>query len=261
LLAGLLGWFGLTAIGVSYRLLSMFTLAPEDRGALGTAVFILTVGGLILAWLSILARAMGAPLPQAALATGAMAVVLGVLLYLVDMMRLFRSRRRFQLELNTSMAIPALIALGSTVVFILALCAAAWLGWTVPDRLLGTLGYLFLFGWLSGLGLSQLYKIVPFLTWLERYGSRLGQGAVPRVQDLVDEGRDRPWFILYFAAVAAGTACAAAGWAEAWRICVSVHLIATLMILRALWQARYGEPHPRQNPPFPLTAHSTESSS
>jgi uncharacterized protein (DUF2249 family) len=104
------------------------------------------------------------------------------------------------------------------------------------------LGYLFLFGWLSGLGLSQLYKIVPFLTWIERYGSLLGKQAVPRVQDLVNERRDRPWFILYFASVAIGTLFAALGWPAAWRVAVLGHLVAAFMIVRALWLVRHGKP-------------------
>ncbi|MGH7001467.1 MAG: hypothetical protein ACREEA_08170, partial [Stellaceae bacterium] len=91
-------------------------------------------------------------------------------------------------------------------------------------------------------GLSQLYKIVPFLTWLERYGSVLGKQPVPRVQDLVDEPRDRPWFLLYFVAVAFGTLCIALGWPVLWRIAVFGHLVATLMIVRALWLVRHSTP-------------------
>jgi hypothetical protein len=83
---------------------------------------------------------------------------------------------------------------------------------------------------------------VPFLTWLQRYGSLLGKAPVPRVQDLVDETRDRPWFVLYFVCVAAGTVFAALGWAVPWRIAVAGHLVATLMIGRALWLARYRTP-------------------
>src|SRR5579875_1437941 len=175
LLAGLIGWFTLIAMGVSYRLLSMFTLAPEDRGALGIVVFVLSAGGLA-------------------------ATCLGLALYLFDVARLYRARRRRKLELNTLMAVPALAALAVATLFAAALGIDG-----STESTAGALGYLFLCGWLSGLGLSQLYKIVPFLTWLERYGSLLGKQAVPRVQDLVNERRDRPWYILYFVSVAAGT--------------------------------------------------------
>ncbi len=241
LMAGLVGWFTLTAMGVSYRLLSMFTLAPEERGTLGTAVLVLSAGGLAVTWLLGVADAAVIPVPGAAIQAAAAATVLGVLLYLVDMIRLYRGRRRNKLELNTGMALLALIALAVSLLVALYSVLAG-----NTDDLAGPLGYLFLFGWLSGLGLSQLYKIVPFLTWLERYGSVLGKQAVPRVQDLVDERRDRPWFILYFLAVAFGAVCGMLGWPLLWRAAILGHLIATLMIVRALWLVRYGTPRTAQ---------------
>jgi hypothetical protein len=253
LFAGLLGWFMLMTIGVSYKLLGMFTLAPEERGIIGHAVFGLTAGGLAAAWLLALAEAFGAPLPEGAITAAAAMVAVGIALYLFDMARLYRARRRNNLELNTLMAIPALAMLAVSLALGAYVHAAPF-----DERLAGALGYLFLFGWLSGLGLSQLYKIVPFLTWLERYGSLLGKGPVPRVQDLVNKGRDRPWFVLYFAAVAAGTVFAALGWAVPWRIAVAGHLVATLMIARALWLARYGRPKPAAAvPPIPPIASHT----
>ncbi len=234
-MAGILGWFMLTAMGVSYRLLTMFTLAPEERGPLGTAVLTLSAGGLAATWLLSVAAAAGAPVAPALIDATAGATALGVALYFADMARLYRGRRRNKLELNTGMARVALVA------FALSTLLAVWMSLSGnEDALAGPLAYLFVFGWLSGLGLSQLYKIVPFLTWLERYGSVLGKQQVPRVQDLVDEARDGPWFILYFGAVAAGTVFGLLGWPQFWRIAIIGHLVASLMIVRALWIARHG---------------------
>lgn len=243
LLAGLIGWFTLTAMGVSYRLLSMFTLAPEDRGPIGVAVLVLSAGGLATTWLLDLAAVLGAPVPNVVITIAATATGLGLALYVFDIARLYSARRRQKLELNTGMALPALAAFAVSIVFAGYLAVDG-----ITEAAIGALGYLFLFGWLSGLALSQLYKIVPFLTWLERYGSVLGRQAVPRVQDLVDERRDRPWFILYFVSVAIGALFAALEWSTLWRVAVLGHFAATIMIVRALWRVRYGMPQAGQKP-------------
>lgn len=259
LATGIGGWFTLTAMGVAYKLLAMFTLAPEDRGTAGRWVLRMAGGGLALAWGAGFLRwfvpgseaapvEAGPGLAATALAAcgtaGWVAAGAGVVLYLVDMARLYRDRRRRALELNARYAPWALGALGLGVVLLgagaLTGRVAAW----AP-----AVTYVLLFGWLSGLGLTQLYKIVPFLTWLERFGPQLGKGPSVRVQDLVNEPRARPWFGLYFGAVAGGTAAALAGWTGWWRGASAVALAATLAIARELWRARHSNPEPRRMAP------------
>lgn len=229
--SGLVGWFTLTAMGVSYRLLSMFMLAPEEDGRIGAHVLHLATAGLALLWLD----GFLGDLPAIGLLWdgGAFLLVVAAVLYLVDMARMYRARRRPVLELNSKVGAAALAALGVSVIGLAALEVTGRLA-----ALIGPLCYLLVFGWLSGLALGQLYKIIPFLTWLERYGPRLGKTTVPRVQDLVKERRAAGWFILYFLAVAAGTISGAFGLIDLWRAAICLHLVASGFIARELWRAR-----------------------
>ncbi len=194
--AGLGGWLTLTAMGVSYRLLAMFMLAPEqDRvsshGAFwlgATALGVVILGGSAAI---VLNRGPGLILLIAA--------VLGLIagaLYIYDVMRLYQTRRRRVIELNSKMVIPAMASLVLAVLLI-----ASLLGLQQLSQHIGAVVFLIAFGWLSGLGLATLYKIVPFVTWLECYGPVLGKAVTPRVQDLVNEHRARKWFVLYFLGV------------------------------------------------------------
>jgi hypothetical protein len=234
--AGLGGWFTLTAMGVSYRLLSMFMLAPDEPRRISYAALILAVTGLAVlvgGGLANIEAGLAAPLES----LGTLLAVAGAALYLADITHLYRARKRRHLELNSIAAAGALGLFGLAV----AAGAAAAVSGTL-ERFAGTLGYLFLFGWLSGLGLSQLYKIVPFLTWLEVFGSKLGKGPVPRVQDLVNERRAMPWFILYFAAVALAAGALAFGNAALWRMAAAMQLTATALVALELWRARRPDP-------------------
>ncbi len=127
------------------------------------------------------------------------AAVLGLIagaLYIYDVMRLYQTRRRRVIELNSKMVIPAMASLVLAVLLI-----ASFLGMQQLSQHIGAVVFLIAFGWLSGLGLATLYKIAPFVTWLECYGPVLGKAVTPRVQDLVNEHRARKWFVLYFLGV------------------------------------------------------------
>jgi len=149
--AGLGGWLTVTAMGVSYRLLAMFMLAPEleragTKGALclgAVALAVAIVGGVA----AILIDGDPGVALLAALAIGLLAVAL----YGRDVVHLYRARKRRIIELNSRMAGLALVSLGASAVLAVVLLALGRLGENA-----GALVFLTAFGWLSGLGLSQL---------------------------------------------------------------------------------------------------------
>jgi hypothetical protein len=232
-IAGLGGWLTLTAMGVSYRLLSMFMLSPDVNerqsritlatGALAIAV---TVAGGVLA--IGLASGMGAVLLLAGVLGLASAALYGR-----DIAGIFKNRKRRQLELNMRIATLSFASLAGVAVLGVALIAVDALAAQV-----GAFTFLAVFGWLSGLVLAKLYKLVAFLTWLETYGPVMGRTPTPRVQDLVAEGRAMKWFVIYYVAVWAGTLTLLAGVPGAFRLAVIAMTLGVAGIIREIVRIR-----------------------
>lgn len=199
--SGLVGWMTLTAIGVSYRLFSMFMLAPE-KSRFGRLLSVLAFAGLLCLWAGAMAAGLLPPLQPFAFFAATLFFSLALACYLADLVAMTRARRRKALELNTLAGLAAVLHLPAGLVLILLSQAI-----TTSAPLLEAGVYSLALGWLSGLGLAQLYKIVPFLTWLEAYGPVMGRSAVPRVQDLVREPKARRHFALYHVAVIAAGLC------------------------------------------------------
>lgn len=228
---GLGGWLSVTAVGVSYRLFPMFLLAPEVERRTSRAAWwgaSLAVGLVAAAALLALSGLSGgAWLLPAALLLALVATVL----YGADVLHIYRGRKRKQAELNIRASFAAL-----------GLFAAAVLLLNVPalrtGETMAAVVYLFVFGWLTGLGLGQLYKIVAFLTWLEAYGPVLGRAPVPRVQDLVDERHAHILFRVYYGAVIVATLALAVDVPDLFRVAVAIQLIATGGLVREFVRAR-----------------------
>lgn len=233
IVAGLGGWLTFSAIGVSYRLLAMFMLAPEADGWSVRAT--LSSGALALALIILggtTAVCFGLELNILLVATAVFGIP-ALILYAFDVIRLYRARKRRNVELNSRMAAFAVASLVAAAILIAAALARGGL----PHGA-GAIVFLTAFGWLSGLGLAKLYKIVPFLTWLECYGPILGKTPTPRVQDLVAESRAAKWFWLYFAAVWLGTVALMIDATAVFRAAAAVMLAATAAIIAELVRAR-----------------------
>ena len=233
IIAGLGGWLSLTAMGVSYRLLAMFMLAPESDRRSTRAVLLFGAGAL---GVSVLGGTVAIGLARGiapVLAVAALPGLLAIALYVHDLVHLYRVRKRRVIELNSLMAAAAVGSLAIAAVLLVVLAGMGSLA-----RNAGALVFLILFGWLSGLGLAKLYKIIPFLTWLECYGPVLGRAPTPRVQDLVAEQRARWWFALYFAAVWIGTGALLGHALGLFRVAAALQWIATAGITVQLIRAR-----------------------
>lgn len=230
---GLGGWLTVTAMGVSYRLLAMFMLAPELERRGGWAGLALATAAVAIAFAGGLsAIGIGAdPGPMlllaAAAGTGAM------IFYGRDISHLYRHRKRPKIELNSRMSVLALASLAASVVLLAALLILGRL-----DQDAGALVFLVAVGWLTGLGLAQLYKITAFVTWLESYGPVLGRVPTPRVQDLVNEARALPWFVLHYTASWTGAAALLASRPDLFRVAAAGLIVALVGIVRELLHTR-----------------------
>lgn len=229
---GLGGWLSFAAMGVSYRLVSMFLIAPERYGVTARIAF----GGGLMA-LSVLCMALGVliafntDLPFA-LAIAAIFAFVALGAYSDDIIRLYKARRRRELELHMWAAIAAFAALPvSGVMLVLSVMFESEGG-------LAAAIHIFALGWLGGLGLAMLYKIVPFLTWLECFAPFMGRKPTPRVQDLVRESRARLWFILYFAALLPCATAMVAGWTILVQMSAAVQLVSVLSLIHQFYRAR-----------------------
>src|SRR5690606_4526837 len=154
-IAGLGGWLTFTAMGVSYRLLAMFMLAPElehwsTKAALsfGSAALAVAIVGGVLAIL------LHGNLALVLLAAGGLGLA-ALALYDAAMILLYQASKSRHVELNSRMVEFARASLAAAVVLIVALLAVGRLA-----EHAGAVVLMIAFGRLSGLGLAQLYKIV-----------------------------------------------------------------------------------------------------
>lgn len=189
---GLIGWFTLTLMGVSYQLLPMFALVHGHSLHLARWVLRCVNVGVILLFFSLLLD-----LPRPIFLASVAALAAGILTYVFDVYRMFRLRRRRIIDLTQQHTIC------STLCLLAALAVGVRLALFNPDgvsaQTAGYLGlaYLTLAGWLSFAIMGQLYKILPFLVWLHRYSERVGREPVPLLRDLYSERRARIAFWVY----------------------------------------------------------------
>ncbi|TAJ27642.1 hypothetical protein [Bosea sp. (in: a-proteobacteria)] len=260
-LLGFGGWLGLIAFGVSYRLFAMFMIAPEPSGGRMNLLVTAAGMGLVLAAAGLGAPTVGLDGGSGLAATVSLLLALATGFYGRDMLTLYRSRRRKALEINMLASLPAFAALGFGIGALpIALIAGAGEGFVAAAS------FLLVFGWLGGLTLAQLTKIVPFLTWLEAYAPRIGKGPAPRVGELLAARRPLVWFTLYYGGTVLGSGALACGAPLGFRLAMTLALAGTAGIaaefvrVRRLSQVKAADRPPPHERPRLLLARADERS-
>jgi hypothetical protein len=172
------GWVTPMLLGVGYRLVGMFTLSEDrlhERWAWAALACVATgawslATGLLTAWSSLELL-------------GAAGLLAGMILYTAQLLRLYRLRRRRQVDIHLPFAVTAAcFGLGAVALVFTGLVT----GRSASDPIWVAAGWLAIVGWAETPIQGFLYKIGTFLTWLHRYAPHAGRQPVPRLEDLYD---------------------------------------------------------------------------
>ncbi|HPA17260.1 MAG TPA: hypothetical protein PLU30_05900 [Verrucomicrobiae bacterium] len=174
---GILGIFINLIIGISLKLVPMFTLAEWREGRRAWWLWGLVNGGLAVLVISLpLGWNLGAGL-------AAVAIAMGLSLHAIELVAILRIRRRAEIDWG-------LITFLGGVAMLLPTCALGIAAVRLGGGQLGQsfqLAYPFaaLFGVVVPSIVGMLYKILPFLVWHRVYGPRVGREPVPVFADMV----------------------------------------------------------------------------
>ncbi|MGP8238761.1 MAG: hypothetical protein ACLQVW_25565 [Limisphaerales bacterium] len=193
---GGVGFFTMLIVGVSYKLIPMFTLSEvQSRRRALYSIALLNLG-LAGSFVTILLRS---PLKLAF----ALAVVAALAIFGWELGAILRARKRRTLDWGIKYfltAIALLLPLSAIAVVL------SWPGLPM-NRLTGQLENLY--GFLGFLGvitlaiLGMLYKIIPFLVWYGRYSRQIGRAKVPSLADLYSARLQALGYWTYLAGLAA----------------------------------------------------------
>jgi hypothetical protein len=174
------GFVVFTAVGVGSWMLPMFLLAARAPtwplrwiGPVGLAGLALLTAGALAGW-------------HAISRLGGLLVLASAVLYLWQLALYFRHAERRGLD-------PAMAHVALGVLHFAAAVAAgvAILAGSSNVRLWTAYGLLAIVGWLVLLVVGVLYKILPFLAWMNLFGPRAAQAGAPRQEALTSAGLAR----------------------------------------------------------------------
>lgn len=187
---GLVGAFLLLVVGVSYKLVPMFTLGP----AVSPRRVLQVIGLLNLAtagsFFSILHRS---PWKLIFTCVGVVALAL----YGWDIRTIVRGRRRPRLDFPMRYFLAGLLWLVPLAGLALYLSNPELTLTARVGQWENVYGLWALLGLFTSVLIGMLYKIVPFLAWYRRYAPRVGLEPVPGLQDLYRESWLRAGFGLH----------------------------------------------------------------
>lgn len=184
---GFAGWFSMVIMGVSYKLLPMFTLSYTYRTWPGWWAFWLVNAGILGITVEFI---LNRPLYSSVL------IAAGLFMFSYQVLLIMGGRMRKALDLGLRHALLAYVYI--PVAALLGLYIAFSHGVpVVRQRFVLIYGFTVIFGCITLLVIGMMYKIVPFLVWFHKYSEKVGKEKVPLLKDMFSEriGHVQFWLI------------------------------------------------------------------
>jgi len=174
---GGVGFFTMLIVGVSYKLIPMFTLSEVQSRRRALASVALLNLGLAGSFVTILRHS---PTKLAF----ALMVIAALAIYGWELRAILRARKRRALDWGIKYFLTAIVLLLPLSVLAVVL---SWPGLpqnAFTGQLENLYGFLGLIGVVTFAIIGMLYKIIPFLVWFGRYSRQIGRTKVPALADL-----------------------------------------------------------------------------
>ncbi|MEX0742451.1 MAG: hypothetical protein WD079_06605 [Phycisphaeraceae bacterium] len=174
---GVLGFFIMMIVSVSFKLVPMFTLGEVQNVRRAGWSLALLNAGLAGVFVTVL-------LSSPWKIVFALVVAAGLGVYAWEIIAILRARKRSKLDWGMRYFLTALVLLAPVLVLGVVL---AWPGLPATDltrQLETTYGFLALMGIVTFAILGMLYKVIPFLVWYASYSKAIGRSKVPALADL-----------------------------------------------------------------------------
>ena len=176
---GLAGWFLLTIIGVSSKLVPMFLVSSYKNDKLLRASYYLIVAALIL----FMTDSYFFGLNTKTYFIAAIGVV-GIGCYLFYISKCIRGRIKKHIDMPMKHSMISFILLGIGIV-----CIPFVIYYYLHHNQMGTkftliYGIILIMGWITALILGQTFKTLPFIVWSKHYEHLAGKARIPMPSDL-----------------------------------------------------------------------------
>ncbi len=174
---GGIGFFTMLIVGVSYKVIPMFTLSEiQSHRRAALSVVLLNIG-LAGSFITILLRS---PWKLAF----ALVVIVALSIYRLELRAILRAGKRRPLDWGIKYFLTAVTLLVPLSVLAVVL---SWPGLPLnafTGQLENVYGFLGLIGVVSFAIIGMLYKIIPFLVWFGSYSKHIGRAQVPALADM-----------------------------------------------------------------------------
>lgn len=194
------GWIAIMFMGVSYRLICMFTLSEKYfRPWLAWITLVLVAGG---SW--VLATALHLEWSTWWLQGSTVAILVGFICFAVQIQRLYARRIRRVIDVHMPFALVS-------VVWLIAVPILALIGFrrgALPnDPIWVAVVWLALPGAIGTAIQGFFYKIATFLVWLKRYAPQAGKSKVPKLDEMYNRNLALTGFGIWTISIAGGAIC------------------------------------------------------